>query len=332
MVEFRPADNNHQGVNDYLRYDTPAGLFVKRLTIEQVMNIDAQAAGQSRTLLPGLAELPGHLVWRARARVVAALEEALPDPVDIHAYAVLLALAGGGTRSQRALADTVAVSGTTMMRVATELADQGLVERVRNPEDRRSYALTRTAEGAVAARTWRRYAEDLEDSITAGFTLRDREDLRSLLLRVVEPDLAPDTPEALRESIAFLVTRLHFRMHRDFQLALVPIGIEPPHFGILTALDETGPISQSALARHFAVSGAHMVQLIDELEQRGLVARRRAATDRRSHLIEVLPAGGRVLDEVTSIADRAVADRFAPLEAAESRRLIELLRRVVTAP
>ena len=101
-----------------------------------------------------------------------------------------------------------------MMRVAADLADQGLVERVRNPDDRRSYALTRTPEGAIAARTWRRYAEELEDSITAGLTPRQRDDLRALLLRVVEPDLAPDTPEALRDSIGFLITRLHLRMRR----------------------------------------------------------------------------------------------------------------------
>ncbi len=293
------------------------------------MSIDAIAPG--RTLLPALADLPGHLVWRARARVVAALEDVLPETVDIHGYAVLLALAGGATRSQRALADTVAVSGTTMMRVAQALAAQGLVERVRNPDDRRSYALTRTAEGAAAARAWRRYAEDVEDSITAGFTLRAREDLRSLLLRVVEPDLAPDTPEPLRESIAFLVTRLQFRMHRDFQLALAPVGIDPPHFGILVALEETGPISQSALARLFAVSAAHMVQLIDELEQRHLVARRPLQSDRRAHEIELLPAAGRALDAATPIADQTVADRFALLSATESRRLTELLRRVVTA-
>ena len=85
------------------------------------------------------------------------------------------------------------------------------------------------------------------------------------------------------------MTRLQLRMHRDFQVALAPIGIEPPHFGILVALEETGSISQSALARHFAVSGAHMVQLVDELEDRSLVARRQLATDRRAHVIEVLP-------------------------------------------
>jgi DNA-binding MarR family transcriptional regulator len=295
------------------------------------MNIDAGDA-EARTLLPALAELPGYLVWRARSRVVAALEAVLPDTVDIHAYAVLLALASGGPRSQRALAQMVSVSSTTMMRVAADLAARGLVDRVRNPDDRRSYALTRTPEGTAAARTWRRYAEELEDSITSGFSPGERDDLRSLLLRVVEPELAPDTPEPLRASIGFLITRLHFRMHRDYQAALEPLGIEPPHVGILTALEETGPISQSELARLFAVSGAHMVQLIDELEQRRLVTRRRLETDRRSHVIEVLPAADARLAQAVPIAEQIVATRFSPLPAPQSRLLIEHLRRLVTAP
>ena len=295
------------------------------------MNIDAGGA-ETRTLLPALAELPGYLVWRARSQVVVALEAVLPDNVDIHAYAVLLALASGGPRSQRALAQMVSVSSTTMMRVAADLASRGLVDRVRNPDDRRSYSLTRTSEGTAAARTWRRYAEELEDSITSGFSQGEREDLRGLLLRVVEPELAPDTPEPLRKSIAFLITRLHFRMHRDFQDALEPVGIEPAHVGILTALEETGPISQSELARLFAVSGAHMVQLIDELEQRQLVTRRRLETDRRSQVIELLPSADARLADAVPIAEDIVATRFSPLSATQSRLLIEHLRRLVTAP
>src|SRR5689334_9529993 len=101
-------------------------------------------ASDSRRLLPALADLPGHLFWRSHARVALALGEVLPPGVDIHACAVLLALSGGATRSQQALAETVSVSRTTMVRVAADLADQGLVRRVRNPDDRRSYALTRT--------------------------------------------------------------------------------------------------------------------------------------------------------------------------------------------
>jgi DNA-binding MarR family transcriptional regulator len=296
-----------------------------------MMNSDADTP-RGRVLLPALAELPGHLVWRARARVVAALEDVLPDNVDIHGYAALLALAGGVTLSQQALARTVSVSGTTMMRVASDLADRGLVMRVRNPGDKRSYALTRTPEGAAAARTWRRYAEDLEESVTSGFTVRDREDLRILLLKVAASDLAPETPEPLRESIAFLVTRVQFRMHRDFQAALVPVGIEPAHFGVLVALGSTGAVSQSELSRAFGVSGAHMVQLVDDLEQLGLVARRRLESDRRAQVVDLLPPGRDAVRRTAPLADRVADDRLAPLTTAQARRLVTLLQRLVSAP
>src|SRR5262245_38647727 len=148
--------------------------------------------------------MPGHLFWRAHARVATALADMLPAGVDIHAYATLVALSGRVTRSQKSLAETISVSRTTMVKIAADLSAQGLVERVRNPDDRRSYALTRTADGAAAARTWKRHADALEDSITASFTTSEREELHRLLVRVAQADLAPDVPEPLQASIGFL--------------------------------------------------------------------------------------------------------------------------------
>lgn len=297
--------------------------------------VDRTAVATSSTghvLLPALARMPGHLAWRAAARVTAALGEELPTGVDIHAYAALLALAGGVTRSQQALADTISVSRTTMTRVAADLSSQGLVRRVRNPDDRRSYALTRTPEGAAAARRWRRHAEDVEDSITAGFTLAEREELRTLLLRVVEAELAPDTPEPLRESIGFLISRVHFRMHRDFLASLEPLGIEPRHFGALSALASTGPVPQSELARSLGISGASTVELVDELERRGLVERRRLETDRRTQVLHLLPDAAAVQEQAARIAVETLGVRFEPLSTTQTRRLTTLLRRFVTAP
>jgi DNA-binding MarR family transcriptional regulator len=294
--------------------------------------MDPVAGGASRELLPALAELPGHLVWRAQARVAVALDQVLPEGVDIHAYAVLLALAGGVTKSQQALSTMVSVSRTTMVKVAGDLAARGLVARVRNPDDRRSYALTRTPEGAAAARTWRRHAEDLEDSITAGFTLEEREELRGLLLAVARPELAPDTPEPLLESIGFLITRVHFRMHRDFAAALAPLRIEPRHFGVLTALTAMGPAPQAELARNMGVSGASVVQMVDDLERRGLVERRRLESDRRTQVLHLLPEAKDVLAHAREMAEGALDQRLGPLSRAETARLVVLLQRFVTAP
>lgn len=289
-----------------------------------------QVPGAPQVMLPALADLSGHVIWRAHARVAAAVESVLPENVDIHAYAALVALGDGVPRSQQDLARSICVSRTTVMRVVADLADRGLVQRVRNPTDRRSYLLTRTAHGALAARTWRRHVDELEEAIIAGLTPRQRDDLRGLLLTVVGPLLAPDTPQALRDGIGFLVTRLHVPMRSDFTAALAPLGIEPPHVGVLTALAATGPISQSEMARIFAVSGAHMVQLVDELEERGLVERRRLPTDRRTQVLHLRPGAEERLAAALPLAAAVVEARLAPLTAAQSRRLLDLLRLLIT--
>jgi DNA-binding MarR family transcriptional regulator len=285
---------------------------------------------QSRALMPELAVVPGHLFWRAAARVGVSLSEVLPAGVDIHAYAVLLALAPGEPRSQQWLADTVSISRTTMTKVAAELAAQGLVQRVRNPTDRRSYALTRTADGAAAARRWRRHAEDVEEAVTAGFSVAEREELRGLLLRVARPGLSNDTPDALLESIPFLITRIHVRMHSGAAEALRDLGIEPRHIGSLMVLEVKGPIPQAELARQLGVSGASVVEIADHLERAGLLDRRRLETDRRSQVLHLRPQAKQVVVEGRRRGLAMSDDMLEPLSAKERGRLISFLGRVVT--
>ena len=289
-------------------------------------------ASDSRALLPGMALQPGHLFWRAQSRVSAALAAVLPPEVDLHAYAALLALGRGVTRSQQELADTIGVSRTTMVKVGAALSGQGLVRRVRKTDDRRSYALTRTPDGAAAARRWRRHAEDVEEVVTEGFTLAEREQLRALLLLVAEAELSPDVPEPLRESIAFLVVRVHSRMHREFAAALRPLDLMPAHAGVLLGLEEMGPVTQSGATRALGVSAPSMVLLVDELEQGGLVDRRPHATDRRAQVLHLQPGTSGVVTQVHSLAADVCDSVLAPLAPARRRRLLTLMQRLVTQP
>lgn len=288
-------------------------------------------AGESRTLLPPLSSTPGHLFWRAAARTQLLLGEKLPAGVDIHAYAVLIALADGTPRSQQALADAIAVSRTTMVKVAATLVEQGLVERVRNPADRRSYALTRTRAAAGAVRRWERHVDELEEAIARPFTPDEREELHGMLLSVARDRLHVGVPERLLGSIGFLITRIHFVMHREFSRALIPVQLEPRQFGALTALRAAGAIPQAELARALGTSGATVVQIVDDLERRGLVERRRLPADRRTQVLHLLPAADEVIERAASIAEKMHGEQLRPLTKKQTERLVSLLRRFVTA-
>lgn len=282
-------------------------------------------------LLPELAVLPGHLLWRAAARVTATAAAELPDDVDVHAYAVLVALKGGAVRSQQDLADGIAVSRTTMTKVAGDLVAAGLVARVRNPDDRRSYALSRTPAGAEAEAAWRAHVLRVQRAVAPGLTDAERTDLSALLRRVVEPRLSADVPRELWSALGFLVVKAHAVAHRDVLAALEPWRLEPRHLGSSTALRALGPVPQVALARALGVTPASTVQIVDELERLGLVERRRSTTDRRTQLLHLTPGSTTVLREARRAAGRAMDDVLGRLDVSERSRLVALLQRFVTS-
>ena len=132
-------------------------------------------------------------------------------------------------------------------------------------------------------------------------------------------------------SLGFLISRTHFRMHRDFLAALEPLGLEPRLFGSLTLLEATGPVAQADLARGLGISGATLVQIADSLEERGLVERRRDPADRRTQRLHLLPRAARVIAQARAVAAATSEARLAPLSDAERERLVVLLQRFVTA-
>lgn len=295
-----------------------------------VSRTESSQPGASRFVLPALAVIPGHLLWRAHARVLLVLAEKLPAAVDIHSYGSLLALADGVPRSQQTLAETISVSRTTMVKVGADLARRGLVERIRNPTDRRSYALTRTPSGADAVRRWAQHVRNVEAVLADPYAPAESDELRAMLREIVRPELASDTPDELVDSLGFLVSRVHFRMHRDVLAALGPLDLEPRHVGALIALQSVGPVAQAELARLLGTSGPSVVQIVDALEARGLVERRRLPTDRRSQVLHLAPEAPEVVADATRIATDTLGVRLAPLTAARTERLVELLVRFVT--
>jgi DNA-binding MarR family transcriptional regulator len=116
---------------------------------------------------------------------------------------MLIRLAANQGRSQQAIAEMIGVNATRMVFLVDELEKLGLVERRRNPADRRSHALYLTDQGRATVGQVRAITAEHEAEFGAGLTEAQRAELVSLLRVVAQeqglhprgmPGVPPDSP------------------------------------------------------------------------------------------------------------------------------------------
>src|ERR687887_511152 len=135
-------------------------------------------------------------------------------------------------------------------------------------------------------------------------------------------------PEELTSSALFLLKRLGMAAKEQSLPAYEEAGLHPYHHAILAVLDEGSRETQGAIADALGYDRGQLVGLLDELEERNLVERRRDPADRRRHLVRLTPDGKRALAKLRALA-RQLEDNFlASLDEDERAQLHALLRRL----
>jgi DNA-binding MarR family transcriptional regulator len=135
-------------------------------------------------------------------------------------------------------------------------------------------------------------------------------------------------PRELVQSTAFLLKRLGWACKDRGYQAFEVIGSSPLHYGVLAVLDEGARETQATIADALGFDRSALVGLLDDLEEHGLVERRRDPADRRRHLVSLTPAGEKVLAEHRAVASRLDDELLAPLEPEERAELHRVLAKL----
>lgn len=107
------------------------------------------------------------------------------------------------------------------------------------------------------------------------------------------------------------------------------LGMAPKLLLALSYLRDTGGTPQQELGDALGMDANMTVLLLNELEDRGYVERRRDAEDRRRHRVHITRKGQAALDR-TEPARRAIEEEIlGALSAEERATLAELLSRAV---
>lgn len=115
-----------------------------------------------------------------------ATERALgPLGIKPYHYGVLVALDEGGPAPQRVVGEALGIDKSSMVVVVDHLEGLGLVERRRNPENRRAYRLTLTDAGRNVLSEAEPLVGQVEEDIMAPLDDAQRRQLHALLLSLL---------------------------------------------------------------------------------------------------------------------------------------------------
>jgi DNA-binding MarR family transcriptional regulator len=136
---------------------------------------------------------------------------------------------------------------------------------------------------------------------------------------------SPRLPQELVESTTFLLKRLGFAAKDRTMAAYEATGLHPYHHAVLLVLDEGAPETQGSIADALGYDRGMLVGLLDELEERELVERKRDPSDRRRHVVRSTPAGKKMLRRLRSLSGQIEDDFLAPLDEQQREALHSLL-------
>jgi DNA-binding MarR family transcriptional regulator len=134
-------------------------------------------------------------------------------------------------------------------------------------------------------------------------------------------------PGLLPRLVGYQLRLAQLAVFRDFDRATADLGLTPGRFGMLVLIEANPGVTQSRLARAVGLDRSTMVALLDQLEDRRLVARRQGE-DRRTNGLWLTAAGERLLAKMKRRVAAHEARLAARLTPQERELLLSALRRL----
>ena len=138
----------------------------------------------------------------------------------------------------------------------------------------------------------------------------------------------PGPPRELLSSTPHLLKRLGWAVKEQAAEAYESKSLCPQDYAVLALLDEGAREAQAAIADALGYDRSQLVGLLDELEEQGLIERKRDPDDRRRHVVRLTDAGQEALADLRVFSKGLEREFLAPLAPDERKTLHALLQKL----
>ena len=104
-------------------------------------------------------------------------------------------------------------------------------------------------------------------------------------------------------------------------LVLNESDLTESQFGVLDALIHLGPMKQKELGKKILKSGGNITMVINNLEKRGLVQRKKGEKDKRQFIIHLTNSGKNLIQELLPTITKKIKNYFEILSSDEQKKL-----------
>jgi DNA-binding MarR family transcriptional regulator len=137
--------------------------------------------------------------------------------------------------------------------------------------------------------------------------------------------------EELDELLGYRLRRAQGAMHRDYMAAVAGLDLTQKQTATLWLINGNAGVSQVSLAAALGMDRATMMSVVDRLEERGLLIRKRSNTDRRRQKLYLTPAGQNMLRKVKARIAKHEERLKSLFTAAELAALLAALQKLQNA-
>lgn len=107
-------------------------------------------------------------------------------------------------------------------------------------------------------------------------------------------------------------------------------GITGPQLLLMQALSDSGASSAGEIAKRIQLSNATTTEIINRLERRAFIKRKRNTQDKRQVFVSLTPLGKEILKTAPSPLQKKFVTEFNKLEEWEQNSLLSALQRIAS--
>ncbi|MGK5079150.1 MarR family winged helix-turn-helix transcriptional regulator [Janthinobacterium sp. HLX7-2] len=138
----------------------------------------------------------------------------------------------------------------------------------------------------------------------------------------------PLNQDVLLSLVGYNCRRSYLKIIPPFEKRLNKFDLRVVDFSVLSLLKANPNITQKRLSKAISVSPPNLANLLDRLEERGLILRQRNPLDKRSQTLLLTPEGMRMCAKAETTAIDLETEATAMLSAPEREQLLRLLQKV----